>query len=229
MFKFKIRTMYNVKEIFCTLQGEGTHAGRVAVFCRFSGCNLWSGREEDRSKAICQFCDTDFVGTNGDGGGKFADAAELSEKILNQWLSMNQSSNHRYVIFTGGEPLLQLDEDLNRALKHHQFEIGIETNGTIAAPKGVDWICVSPKDGSDLVLLQANEIKYIGPQNDLLFSKDKIIQNLKRFEQMNFKNFYLQAMDSPAKDRHLKLAIEICKERPIWRLSTQQHKYLNLP
>ena len=229
MFKFKIPLMYNVKEIFSTLQGEGTHAGRVAIFCRFTGCNLWSGREEDRSKAICQFCDTDFVGTDGSGGGKFLNAGDLAQNILNEWLTMNRSVNHRYVIFTGGEPLLQLDDDLIKALKEHHFEIGIETNGTIAPPHGIDWICVSPKDGSELVLLQGSEIKYIVPQNDLLFSKEKIIQKLKRFEQMNFKHFYLQAMDSPSKDRHLKLAIELCKERPIWRLSTQQHKFLNLP
>jgi 7-carboxy-7-deazaguanine synthase len=221
--------MYSVKEIFPTLQGEGAQAGRVAVFCRFAGCNLWSGQEEDRSKAICQFCDTDFVGTDGIGGGKFPQAQDLAQSIENTWLSMNQSFNHRYVIFTGGEPLLQLDSDLILALQERHFEIGIETNGTIAPPKGLNWVCVSPKDGSDLVLLQGNELKYVVPQNALMFNKEMIIQRLKRFEQLNFQHFYLQAMDSPARERHLKLAIELCQERPLWRLSTQQHKYLNLP
>lgn len=221
--------MYTVKEIFCTLQGEGTHTGRVAVFCRFSGCNLWSGREEDRSQAICQFCDTDFVGTNGTNGGKFPSADALALVIQDEWQSMNPSLSQRYVVFTGGEPLLQLDIDLIQAMKKLHFQVAIETNGTIKPPKGIDWICISPKDGSELVLLQANEIKYIVPQNQSIPNKGLIIQQMKRFEQMNFENFYLQAMDSPALASHLNLAIQLCKERPLWRLSTQQHKLLNLP
>ncbi len=221
--------MYTVKEIFCTLQGEGTHAGRVSVFCRFAGCNLWSGREEDRAQAICQFCDTDFVGTDGAGGGKFDTAMLLAESIQEHWISMNQSTSNRYVVFTGGEPLLQLDEELIQALKKLHFQIAIETNGTIKPPKGIDWICMSPKDGSQLALLQADEIKYIVPQNHMLPNKSHIIQQMKRFEQMNFGHFYLQAMDSPALANHLNLAIQLCKERPLWRLSTQQHKLLNIP
>ena len=221
--------MYTVKEIFSTLQGEGAQAGRVAVFCRFTGCNLWSGREEDRLNSICQFCDTDFNGTDGIGGGKYPTAQELAQAISQEWTNMNLSSTYRYVVFTGGEPLLQLDRELIQALKDQQFEIAIETNGTLIPPKGIDWICVSPKAGSDLALLQADEIKYVVPQKQETPQKEKIIQRLKRFEQMNFKHFFLQAMDSPAKAQHLKLAIELCKERPIWRLSIQQHKYLNLP
>jgi len=221
--------MYTVKEIFSTLQGEGAHAGRVAVFCRFTGCNLWSGREEDRLNSICQFCDTDFIGTDGPGGGRYVNAQELALRIVQEWTGMNLSKTYRYVVFTGGEPLLQLDAELIKALKGEHFQIAIETNGTINPLPGIDWICVSPKDGGELLVLQADEIKYIVPQKYGSIQKDIIIQKLKRFEQMNFKHFFLQAMDSPAKERHLELAIELCKERPIWRLSTQQHKSLNLP
>jgi 7-carboxy-7-deazaguanine synthase (Cx14CxxC type) len=221
--------MYTVKEIFSTLQGEGAHAGRVAVFCRFTGCNLWSGREEDRLNSICQFCDTDFIGTDGPGGGKYLNSQDLALKIVQEWTSMNLSKTYRYVVFTGGEPLLQLDAELIKALKAEHFQIAIETNGTMIPLPGIDWICVSPKDGSELLVVQADEIKYIVPQKPGSIQKDIIIQKLKRFEQMNFKHFFLQAMDSPAKERHLELAIELCKERPIWRLSTQQHKSLNLP
>jgi 7-carboxy-7-deazaguanine synthase (Cx14CxxC type) len=221
--------MYTVKEIFSTLQGEGAHAGRVAVFCRFTGCNLWSGREEDRLNSICQFCDTDFIGTDGPGGGKYLNSQDLALKIVQEWTSMNFSKTYRYVVFTGGEPLLQLDVELIKALKAEHFQIAIETNGTMTPLPGIDWICVSPKDGSELLVVQADEIKYIVPQKHGSIQKDIIIQKLKRFEQMNFKHFFLQAMDSPAKERHLELAIELCKERPIWRLSTQQHKSLNLP
>jgi 7-carboxy-7-deazaguanine synthase (Cx14CxxC type) len=221
--------MYTVKEIFSTLQGEGRHAGRTAVFCRFSGCNLWSGRQDDRDSAICKFCDTDFVGTDGSGGGKFPSAFDLAKAIDNEWLKMNRSNVYRFVVFTGGEPLLQLDSALIIELKKLGFEIAVETNGTLRAPVGIDWICVSPKDGSELVLLQGDEIKYVVPQNQLFFKKESIVKNLKRFEQMNFKNFYLQAMDSSNQAKHLELAIQLCKERPIWRLSVQQHKLLNLP
>jgi 7-carboxy-7-deazaguanine synthase (Cx14CxxC type) len=221
--------MYTIKEIFTTLQGEGTHAGRASVFCRFTGCNLWSGLEKDRLEAICQFCDTDFVGYDGIGGGKFNSASELANTINEKWALMNKSVSNKYVVFTGGEPLLQLDTSLINALKLYQFEIAIETNGTIIPPPGIDWICVSPKDGSKLLLLQGDEIKYVVPQKQFSLNKTDIVKRLKRFEQMNFKHFYLQAMDSVNLKENLSLAITICKERPIWRLSTQQHKSLNLP
>jgi len=199
------------------------------VFCRFTGCNLWSGLEKDRLEAICQFCDTDFVGYDGIGGGKFNSASELANTINEKWALMNKSVSNKYVVFTGGEPLLQLDTSLINALKLYQFEIAIETNGTIIPPPGIDWICVSPKDGSKLLLLQGDEIKYVVPQKQLSLNKTDIVKRLKRFEQMNFKHFYLQAMDSVNLKENLSLAITICKERPIWRLSTQQHKSLNLP
>ena len=221
--------MYTVKEIFATLQGEGGHAGRVAVFCRFTGCNLWSGREEDRANAICQFCDTDFVGFDGNLGGKYPSALKLANTIETEWLTMNPSDSHRYVVFTGGEPLLQLDETLIGLLHQKSFAVGVETNGTIAPPKGLDWICVSPKDGSELVCLVGDEIKYIVPQRHGLYDRKSIIQRLKRFENLNFQHFFLQAMDSPNQVANLELAIGLCKERPKWRLSIQQHKYLNLP
>ncbi|MBJ7503163.1 MAG: 7-carboxy-7-deazaguanine synthase, partial [Polynucleobacter sp.] len=156
--------MYSVKEIFLTLQGEGAQAGRAAVFCRFSGCNLWSGREEDRATAICQFCDTDFVGVDGIGGGKFATATDLAAAITAAWLDTNAGSNYRYVVFTGGEPALQLDSALLDALHKYHFEIAIETNGTLPLPAGIDWVCVSPKIGADLVIKQADEIKLAIPQ-----------------------------------------------------------------
>ncbi len=221
--------MYTIKEIFSTLQGEGTHAGRVAVFCRFTGCNLWSGREVDRESAQCRFCDTDFVGTDGVLGGKYQTALDLAATIEREWLTMNPSESHRYVVFTGGEPLLQLDKDLILALHQKFFEIGVETNGTIKPPNGIDWLCVSPKDGTELLCLVADEIKYIVPQLNGVIDKKAIIQRLKRFENMNFKNFYIQPMDGPNRDLHLEFAISICKERPKWRLSIQQHKYINLP
>ena len=157
--------MYSVKEIFPTLQGEGAHAGRAAVFCRFSGCNLWSGREEDRATAICQFCDTDFIGVDGIGGGKFSIAGELASAIEAAWLTTAAGRHYRYVVFTGGEPLLQLDEALLQALHALQFEIAVETNGTLPLPAGIDWVCVSPKAGTELVVKQADEIKLAVPQN----------------------------------------------------------------
>jgi 7-carboxy-7-deazaguanine synthase (Cx14CxxC type) len=221
--------MYTIKEIFSTLQGEGSHSGRVAVFCRFTGCNLWSGREEDRATAQCRFCDTDFVGTDGLLGGKYSTAFELADTIEKEWLSMNPSESHRYVVFTGGEPLLQLDQELIWALHQRSFEIGVETNGTIKPPNGIDWLCVSPKDGTELICLVADEIKYIVPQLNGEIDKKSIVQRLKRFENMNFKNFFIQPMDGPNRDRHLQFAISLCKERPKWRLSIQQHKYINLP
>jgi len=214
---------YSVKELFLTLQGEGAHAGRAAVFCRFSGCNLWSGREEDRATAVCQFCDTDFVGTDGEGGGKFETPEALAETINSFW--GDGDPYHKYVVFTGGEPLLQLDDALIKALKAQGFEIGIETNGTIRAPQGIDWVCVSPKFGSELVQVQGDEIKLVIPQ---LGHQDNLQQILIRFEKMSFKHHYLQALDGPNLDANRALAIKICQKRPLWRLSTQTHKLLGI-
>jgi 7-carboxy-7-deazaguanine synthase (Cx14CxxC type) len=221
--------MYTVKEIFSTLQGEGTHSGRVAVFCRFTGCNLWSGREEDRSIAQCRFCDTDFVGTDGNLGGKFSSAEDLANTIETEWLRMNPSQSNRFVVFTGGEPLLQLDAPLINALHQKSFFVAVETNGTIKPPQGIDWLCVSPKDGTELQCLVADEIKYVVPQHHQGIDKKFILQRLKRFENMSFKNFYIQPMDGLDRDKSLELAILLCKERPLWRLGIQQHKYINLP
>ena len=209
---------YSVKEIFYTLQGEGAQAGRPAVFCRFSGCNLWSGREQDRAQAVCQFCDTDFVGTDGVNGGRFADAQALAAAIDAQWLVID--SQHKYVVFTGGEPLLQLDEPLVAAVHDVGFEVAIETNGTLPVPEGVDWVCVSPKQGATLLLEQGSEIKVVIPQAG---------QDLTLFEQLNFEHYFLQPMDGPDKQRNTALAINTCKQRPQWRLSVQMHKLLYLP
>ena len=208
---------YSVKEIFYTLQGEGTHAGRPAVFCRFAGCNLWSGRESDRATAMCQFCDTDFVGTDGELGGKY-DAEALAQTIDKQWPQAHPKS--KYVVFTGGEPLLQLDGALIAAMHAHGFDIAIETNGTLPVPAGVDWICVSPKMGAELVVKQGNELKVVIPQ---------IGQSLEAYEKLAFDHFYLQPMDGPALDRNTKLAIATCKQRPQWKLSLQTHKLLQIP
>lgn len=217
--------MYTVKELFPTLQGEGAHVGRAAVFCRFAGCNLWSGREEDRSSAVCQFCDTDFVGSDGAGGGKFASASELANAIENAWTSTSAGPQQRYVVFTGGEPLLQLDELLIDALHVKGFSIAIETNGTIKIPKGVDWVCVSPKAGSELIVLQADEIKLVIPQQ----GHTDIEKLLARFEKMDYRSRFLQAMDGPSKQENLALAIRLCQKRPLWRLSVQTHKIVGIP
>ncbi len=214
---------YSVKELFLTLQGEGAQTGKAAVFCRFSGCNLWSGREEDRVNAICQFCDTDFVGADGDGGGKFETAELLADSINHAWGLGDPT--HKYVVFTGGEPLLQLDSLLIKALKLKGFKIGIETNGTIRAPEGIDWICVSPKFGSELVQLQGDEIKLVIPQVGHAENLNKV---LSRFEKMSFTHHFLQAMDAPNLAANRELAIKICQSRPLWRLSTQTHKLLGI-
>lgn len=214
---------YSVKELFLTLQGEGAHAGRSAVFCRFSGCNLWTGREEDRSSAVCQFCDTDFVGTDGDGGGKFENPELLADAINKEW--GKGDPHHKYVVFTGGEPLLQLDTPLIMALKTKGFKIGIETNGTIRAPQGIDWVCVSPKSEAELVQVQGDEIKVVIPQAGHL---GQLPQLLIRFEKMSFKHHFLQAMDGPDLEANRALAIKICQSRPLWRLSTQTHKLLGI-
>jgi 7-carboxy-7-deazaguanine synthase (Cx14CxxC type) len=209
---------YSIKEIFYTLQGEGAHAGRPAVFCRFSGCNLWTGREQDRASAVCTFCDTDFVGTDGERGGKFRDAAALAAEIDSLWPATYAPS--KYVVFTGGEPLLQLDEALITAMHAHGFTIAIETNGTLPVPPGVDWICVSPKMGSQLVVGKGNEIKVVIPQAN---------QDLSAYEHLDFDNFFVQPMDGILAAQNTRLAIETCRRNPKWKLSLQTHKLLQIP
>lgn len=204
--------------MFYTLQGEGAHAGRPAVFCRFSGCNLWTGRESERAKAICQFCDTDFVGTDGEGGGKFVDASTLAETIDALWPATYTPS--KYVVFTGGEPLLQLDAALIDAMHAVGFEIAIETNGTLPVPEGVDWICVSPKMGSELVQKKGSELKVVIPQQN---------QSLADYESLDFAHFFVQPMDGPQAEQNTRLAIDVCKQNPKWKLSLQTHKLLQIP
>ena len=216
--------MYTVKELFPTLQGEGAHAGRAAVFCRFAGCNLWSGREEDRATAICQFCDTDFVGSDGHGGGKFETANQLADAIEAAWRSTSAGPQQRYVVFTGGEPLLQLDEELIEVLHQKGFEVAVETNGTIKVPKGVDWVCVSPKEGSELVVLQANELKLVVPQA----GHHALEKLMARFEGMDYRNRFLQPMDGPNQKSNTELAVKLCQKRPLWRLSLQSHKLIGI-
>jgi 7-carboxy-7-deazaguanine synthase (Cx14CxxC type) len=209
---------YSVKEIFYTLQGEGTHAGRPAVFCRFSGCNLWSGREIDRANAVCKFCDTDFVGTDGTLGGKYADGDSLAVAIDGLW-PKNHPEN-KFVVFTGGEPLLQLDGPLIDSMHAHGFEVAIETNGTLPVPAGVDWICVSPKMGAELVVKAGNELKVVIPQMG---------QRLEQYDSLAFDHFYVQPMDGPALEANTRLAIDTCKNHPKWKLSLQTHKLLQIP
>ncbi|HZW14356.1 MAG TPA: 7-carboxy-7-deazaguanine synthase [Noviherbaspirillum sp.] len=209
---------YSVKEIFYTLQGEGTHAGRPAVFCRFSGCNLWSGRESDRASAVCKFCDTDFVGTDGELGGKYADSESLAQTVDSLWPKTYTAS--KYVVFTGGEPLLQLDAALIDSMHRRGFEIAIETNGTVPVPDGVDWVCVSPKVGSELRVRKGNELKVVIPQEG---------QSLADYEVLDFDHFYVQPMDGLLAEKNTKLAIEICKNNPKWKLSLQTHKLLQIP
>lgn len=216
--------MYTVKELFPTLQGEGAQAGRAAVFCRFTGCNLWNGREEDRQTAICQFCDTDFVGSDGFGGGKFQTAQALADAIELSWKSTSAGPQQRYVVFTGGEPLLQIDQDLIEAVHAKGFSIAIETNGTIKVPKGIDWVCVSPKAGADLIVLQADEIKLVIPQA----GHDALEILLARFEKMDYRNRFLQAMDGPNLKDNIQLAVQLCQKRPLWRLSVQTHKVIGI-
>jgi 7-carboxy-7-deazaguanine synthase len=208
---------YSVKEIFYTLQGEGAQAGRAAVFCRFAGCNLWSGREIDRAKAICKFCDTDFLGTDGVGGGKFQTAGELAKLIDDTWTGLPE---RKFVVVTGGEPLLQLDSDLVAAIKNRGFEIAIETNGSMVVPAGVDWICVSPKAGAHLVQISGQELKLVYPQ---LEAKPK------DFENLHFRHFFLQPMDGPERVRNTELAVAYCLENPRWRVSLQTHKLMEIP
>jgi len=207
--------MYSVKEIYYTLQGEGAQTGRPAVFLRFAGCNLWTGREEDRAKAICQFCDTDFVGTDGPGGGKFAEAQALAEAVAAHW----PVGCKPLVVCTGGEPLLQIDAALIDALHAAGFEIAIETNGTLPAPAGIDWICVSPKAGAPLVQRSGHELKLVYPQEGAL---------PKAFEALDFQHFFLQPMDGPEREANTAAAARYCLEHPRWRLSLQTHKFIGL-
>ena len=210
---------YAVKEIFYTLQGEGAQAGRAAVFCRFAGCNLWSGRESDRASAICRFCDTQFVGVDGEGGGKFETADDLAEAIVGKWPGRG-TDGRRFVVCTGGEPLLQLDRTLIDVLHEHDFEIAVETNGTVAAPAGIDWVCVSPKAGAQLVQKTGDELKLVFPQ---------LNAQPPEFEGLDFRHFFLQPMDGPDRVPNTELAVRYCMEHPKWRLSLQTHKIVGIP
>jgi 7-carboxy-7-deazaguanine synthase (Cx14CxxC type) len=215
--------MYTVKEIYTTLQGEGAQTGRAAVFLRFAGCNLWSGLERDRASAVCQFCDTAFVGTDGPGGGKFADAEALADAGAKAWTETAENSPSRakpYVVCTGGEPLLQLDEALIDALHARGFEIAIETNGTQPAPAGIDWICVSPKAGAPLVLTSGDELKLVFPQEGAQPAG---------FERLEFRHFFLQPMDGANIHANIEAAARYCLRHPQWRLSLQTHKLIGLP
>ena len=211
---------YSIKEIFYTLQGEGAQAGRAAVFCRFAGCNLWTGRESDRANAVCQFCDTDFVGVDGKNGGKFDSAEAVAAAVDREWPAENASQGRKFVVCTGGEPLLQLDSALIDALHAVGFEIAVETNGTLEAAAGIDWICVSPKAGAALVQRSGSELKLVFPQPDL---KPETVQDLA------FENFFLQPMDGPNRILNTDLAVKYCMEHPKWRLSLQTHKFLGIP
>lgn len=210
---------YTVKEIFYTLQGEGANVGRPAVFCRLAGCNLWSGREDDRATAICNFCDTDFVGTDGPGGGRFDSAGQLAQAVAAQW-PFSAPRARPLVVCTGGEPLLQLDDALVAALHDQGFHVAIETNGTRPAPREVDWVCVSPKPGSQLVLRTGHELKLIFPQAGAL---------PEQFEGLNFGHFFLQPMDGPDRETNTAEAVRYCLAHPQWRLSLQTQKYLGIP
>ncbi|MFG1419568.1 7-carboxy-7-deazaguanine synthase [Xanthobacter sp. V0B-10] len=208
---------YAVKEMFKTLQGEGAQAGRAAVFCRFAGCNLWSGREADREDAACRFCDTDFVGLDGDGGGRFARAEELAAALARVW---GPGAGRRFVVFTGGEPLLQLDAPLVAAAHAAGFEIAVETNGTLPAPEGIDWICVSPKAGAPLLQRSGQELKLVFPQAGL---------DPETLSGLDFAQFFLQPMDGPDRARHTAAAVAYCLAHPRWRLSVQTHKMIGIP
>ena len=233
---------YAVKEIYYTLQGEGHHTGRPAVFLRFAGCNLWSGREEDRESAVCRFCDTDFFGTDGPGGGTFASAGELADRVLSVWetgvvlavngnpvaslsLALPRSSSpcnngHPFVVCTGGEPLLQLNPPLVGALHDRDFEIAVETNGTVVPPPGIDWLCVSPKAGADLVVESGDELKLVFPQTEAMPAQ---------YEHLSFRHFYLQPMDGPELAANTKAVVNFCLKNPGWKVSLQTHKILNIP
>lgn len=209
--------MYKVKEIFYTLQGEGAQAGRAAVFCRFSGCNLWSGREKDRSNAICQFCDTDFKGTDGLNGGRYS-AVQLAQKVISLW--KNEQEGKPFVVCTGGEPLLQMDKKIIEAFHRVGLEVAVETNGTIIVPEGIDWVCVSPKAKTEIVVTKGDELKLVFPQ---------IGAEPEKFTHLNFRYFFLQPMDNLDKDYNTQVSVRYCMEHPRWRLSLQTHKLLNIP
>ena len=210
--------MYTIKEIYYTIQGEGFHTGRSAVFVRFSGCYLWTGHEKDRENAICNFCDTDFIGTDGPGGGKFQTPNDLVKNVVSKWPS--RSKEKRFVVFTGGEPLLQMDEELINVLHFNKFEIAIETNGTVKAPKNIDWVCVSPKAGSDLIITKGNELKLVYPQHGI---------DPSQYENLNFDHFSLQPMDNENLNENIQKTIKYCHEHPLWRLSLQTHKFVVIP
>ncbi len=212
--------MYSVKEIYYTLQGEGFHTGRPAVFLRFAGCNLWSGREEDRETAICDFCDTDFVGTDGPGGGKFNTAEALTTAVQSEWSDHAPTDGVPFTVLTGGEPLLQLDAPLITALHDRHFEIAIETNGTVRVPDDIDWVCVSPKTGADFVQRSGNELKVVYPQPGM---------DVAGFEHLAFEHFFLQPMDGPNLIPNTQLVVEYCETHPHWKVSLQTHKIFGLP
>jgi len=209
---------YAVKEISYTLQGEGAQTGRPAVFCRFSGCNLWSGRESDRASAVCQFCDTDFIGVDGPGGHKFSTAQDVAAAVAKRW--PDASEDHRFVVCTGGEPLLQMDEALIKALHASAFQIAIETNGTLPVPKGIDWVCVSPKARAELVVEDGDELKLVYPQQG---------GEPDRYRQLRFRHFFLQPMDGPEREANTRDALTYCLAHPQWKLSLQTHKHLGIP
>jgi 7-carboxy-7-deazaguanine synthase len=213
---------YQVKEIIYTLQGEGAQSGRAAVFCRFAACNLWSGHEADRDSAVCQFCDTDFVGTDGPHGGEFASARDLADAVARQWAPADKSTTgaNPLVVCTGGEPLLQLDAPLVDCLHERGFEIAVETNGTLPAPTGLDWICVSPKAGSALRLVAGDELKLIYPQPEA---------DPEQFEHLDFRQFFLQPMDGPDIQENMRQTVEYCLAHPRWRISLQSHKIMGIP
>jgi 7-carboxy-7-deazaguanine synthase (Cx14CxxC type) len=210
---------YSVKELFYSLQGEGFHAGRPAVFCRFAGCNLWSGHEKDRHRSRCAFCDTDIVGTDGPGGGRYDNPEVLAQRLTDVWPD-GDPAIRRFLVLTGGEPLLQVDPPLLQMLRQRGFETAVETNGTRNPPPGIDWICVSPKREADLVLTWGDELKLVYPQEGV---------DPRHFEGMDFKHFFLQPRDGPERDVNLRLAVEYCLEHPRWRLSLQLHKYIGIP
>ena len=213
---------YSVREIYYTLQGEGAQAGRAAVFLRFAGCNLWSGRERDRASAVCRFCDTEFVGTSGPGGGKFPTASALAAAVADQWPAASTSAVRPYVVCTGGEPLLQLDDALISALHETGFEIGVETNGTLVAPDGIDWLCVSPKAAAPVVQRRGDELKLVFPQVEEA-------AHPQRFEGLEFDHFFLQPLDDAERDANIQASVSYCLAHPRWRLSLQIHKVTGIP
>ncbi|MGH7560189.1 MAG: 7-carboxy-7-deazaguanine synthase [Gemmatimonadales bacterium] len=211
--------MYAVKEVFYTLQGEGANAGRPAVFCRFAGCNLWTGRESDRATAVCGFCDTDFVGTDGPGGGKFSTAEALADAVQSRWPTANGRARP-FVVCTGGEPLLQVDAPLLEAFHARGLLVAVETNGTVVPPSGIDWLCLSPKADAETVITSGDELKLVYPQ---------VGGEPERYRHLDFRHFFLQPMDGPDRERNTRLALEYCLAHPEWRLSLQTHKILGIP